>query len=416
MTMSERDRSGLHHVDLEGQDIFDVHVREAALVSTDRELAELIETLRDEPLYGIDTEFHRERTYYAKLALLQIAWRGGIALVDPLSVDIKPFSEVLRGEGLAILHAADQDLEVLERACGCVPRRLFDTQIASGFLGYSTPSLVNLVERLLGRQLEKGDQLTDWTRRPLTETQLRYGASDVAYLLELYSVIKERLEARGRFAWAMEECTLALDRSRTATLPEEMWWKLRQARQFRKTERGIAQELCAWRERRARASDQPVRFFISDLAIASIAHRPPKNRSELEQVRSIESRHLNGGAGEEIMEAIELGRHLNGDALHLPPGPQGESVAKPAIAIVAAWVAERAHQLDIDSAILATRADIVAFLQDPPVGRLHASWRNELIGEPIRRIVAGEVSIVLSGSSLTLEERSRVPVRFDGSA
>jgi len=116
------------------------------------------------------------------------------------------------------------------------------------------------------------------------------------------------------------------------------------------------------------------------------------------------------------MEAIERGRHLSGDALHLPPGPQGDSVAKPAVAIVAAWVAERAHQLDIDSAILATRADIVAFLQDPPVGRLHASWRNELIGEPIRRIVAGEVSIVLSGSSLTLEERSHVLVRFDGSA
>lgn len=385
------------------------HVRDATLVVTKEDLQDIITTMRDEPLYGIDTEFHRERTYYAHLALLQVSWSGGIALIDPLAVDIAPFGEILSGEGLAILHAADQDLEVLDRACGCVPSRLFDTQIAAGFLGYSSTSLVNLVERLLARQLEKGDQLTDWTRRPLSTTQLRYAANDVAHLLDLYATIRERLEAHERLDWAMEECTIALDRSRMPAVPEEMWWKLRQARQFRNKERGIAQEICAWRERRARATDQPVRFFISDLAIASIAHRPPKSRVELEQVRSIESRHLGGGAADEVMAAIERGSHLGPDELRLPPGPQGESIAKPAIAIAASWVAERAQQLHIDPAILATRADIVAFLQDPPTGRLQSSWRNELIGEPIRRLVAGDAALVLHKGSLMLEKRSGVP-------
>jgi ribonuclease D len=231
----------------------------------------------------------------------------------------------------------------------------------------------------------------------------------VAHLLDLYATIRERLEARDRLDWAMEECTIALERSRTPVVPEEIWWKLRQARQLRNKERGIAQEICAWRERRARASDQPVRFFISDLAVASIAHRPPKSRAELEQVRSIESRHLGGGAAEEIMAAIERGARLEPGDLHLPPGPQGESIAKPAIAIAASWVAERSHQLHIDPAILATRADIVAFLQDPPTGRLQSSWRNGLIGEPIRRLVAGDAALVLQKGSLILEQRSGVP-------
>lgn len=384
-------------------------VRDANLITTDAGLAELIAKLKDEPRYGIDTEFHRERTYYAHLALLQISWSDGIALVDPLAVDIAPFAEILAGDGLAILHAADQDLEVLERACGCVPTQLFETQIAAGFLGFSSASLLSLVERILGRKLEKGDQLTDWTRRPLTDTQLRYAAYDVAHLLDLHEEISKRLSARGRLDWATEECQIALERSHAPAIPEEMWWRLRQARQLRHNERGIAQELVAWRERRARESDQPVRFFISDLAIASIAHRPPKSRQELGQVRSVESRHLGGGAAESIMEAIERGRKLSEDALHIPPGPQGESIAKPAVAIAAAWVAERAHELDIDPAILATRADLVAFLQDPPAGRLESSWRNELIGEPIRRLIAGDASIVLQGNSLVLEMRSGVP-------
>ncbi|HLN06769.1 MAG TPA: ribonuclease D, partial [Acidimicrobiales bacterium] len=136
-------------------------------------------------VYGLDTEFHREKTYFPHLALLQLAWEGGIALVDPLAVDVSPLARVLDGPGLAVLHAAEQDLEVLERACGTVPSSLFDTQVAAGFLGQVSPSLVNLVERVLGIRLLKGDQLTDWTRRPLSAGQLSYAAGDVAHLLEL---------------------------------------------------------------------------------------------------------------------------------------------------------------------------------------------------------------------------------------
>ncbi|HEX2039355.1 MAG TPA: HRDC domain-containing protein, partial [Acidimicrobiales bacterium] len=223
--------------------------------------------------YALDTEFHRERTYYPNLALVQLAWADRLVLVDPYAVDPAPLRRLLEGPGLAVVHAADQDLEVLDVAVGATPSRLFDTQVAAGFLGMSTPSLTTLVERVLGRRLPKGDRLTDWTRRPLTAEQQSYAASDVEHLLAVRAHLVSELEARGRLAWAEQECETLLRRPRGAPEPETAWWKLKETRQLRGRARGIAQELAAWRERRAAELDTPPRFVLSDMALASIAHR-----------------------------------------------------------------------------------------------------------------------------------------------
>ncbi len=171
-------------------------------ITEQHQLDALVDELAATEAYGVDTEFHRERSYYPRLALLQLAWPSGVALVDALAVDLRPLARVLQGPGVAVLHAAEQDLEVLERACGAVPSRLFDTQVAAGLLGFSSPSLGTLVERVLGVRLAKGDRLTDWTRRPLTDEQLRYAAADVADLPLLHQRLAELLEERGRtFYW-----------------------------------------------------------------------------------------------------------------------------------------------------------------------------------------------------------------------
>ena len=140
-------------------------------IDAQAELAELVRTLAGEPRYALDTEFHGERSYWPHLALIQIAWPEGVALVDPLTVDPAPLGELLAGDGCMVAHAADQDLTILERACGCAPSKLFDTQVAAGFIGMGTPSLAATVEKLLGTRLTKGDRLTDWTRRPLSADQ-----------------------------------------------------------------------------------------------------------------------------------------------------------------------------------------------------------------------------------------------------
>ena len=180
--------------------------------------------------YAIDTEFHRERTYWPHLALIQLAWHDRMVIVDPLAVDVRPMAPVLEGPATFLAHAADQDLEVLGHACGATPARLFDTQLAAGFLGLSSPSLTSLTEKLLGIRLPKGDRLTDWARRPLTESQLSYAASDVAHLQELADTIRRDLQSSGRLAWAEQECANLLARARGPQDPDTAWWRLREGK------------------------------------------------------------------------------------------------------------------------------------------------------------------------------------------
>lgn len=374
-------------------------------------LGDLVDELVSCDVYALDTEFHRERTYFPRLALVQLAWREGIALVDPLAVDVSPLARVLQGQGLAVVHAAEQDLEVLEHACGTVPTRLFDTQVAAGFLGQVSPSLVNLVERILGVRLLKGDQLTDWTRRPLSAGQLAYAAGDVAYLLELRQRIGERLEERGRMQWANEEFAILLSRDRSSTEPEEAWWRLPRSRQLRGAARGVAQCVAAWRERRAQRMDLPVRFVLPDLAVLSIAQHPTRTREDLRRTRSLDGRHLGGGAAEELLDAVARGVELPLSELRLPPARELDQPNRAVTTLATAYVAQRAGDLELDPAILATRADLVDFMQDPPHGRVASGWRNDLVGEGLRRLAKGQASMSFDGrGALVLEERSFLPI------
>src|SRR4051794_15580310 len=193
----------------------------------------LLDRLRAEPRYALDTEFHRERTYFPRLALLQLAWPGGTALVDPVAVDVHPVARLLDGPGLAVLHAAQQDLDVLQRACKTVPARLFDTQLAAGFLGHPPPSLGTLLAAELGVRLPKGDRLTDWLRRPLSGGQLDYAAADVDHLLALHDRLVAELERMGRLAWAEDECELLRTRPVGPGDLDDAWLRLKDTRALR---------------------------------------------------------------------------------------------------------------------------------------------------------------------------------------
>jgi ribonuclease D len=375
----------------------------------------LVEQLGEQALYAFDTEFHRERSYYPLLALLQIAWPGGVAVVDPLAIDLASLATVFEGPGVAVAHAADQDLEVLERSCGTIPRRLFDTQLAAGFLGQSSPSLGNLVSKLLGVHLPKGDRLTDWTRRPLSDAQLRYAAADVAHLLDLHRVIVERLEVSGRLTWAEEECEVLRSRRRGNADPDTAWWRVKDARTLRGVSRGVAQTVAAWRERRARAVDQPLRFVLSDLAITTIAHHPPATIAELQDLRGVDGRHLRGKTGHDILQAVQAGLALAPEALRPPPLDDVDRQLRPAVSLASAWASQLASDLRIDAALLATRADLTAFVRGDKDARLRAGWRSELVGEPLRRLVDGEAALAFAGrGKLSLEERSGRPFPLDG--
>ncbi|MDW3218364.1 MAG: ribonuclease D [Acidimicrobiales bacterium] len=380
------------------------------IVDTDAGLAEVVDALLAEPRYALDTEFHRERTYWPKVALVQIAWPGDLVLIDPLEVDLAPLRAVMESDAVAVLHAASQDLEVLELECGAVPRILFDTQIAAGFLGMSTPSLASLHERELGFSLPKGSRLTDWLERPLATSQLDYAAADVERLLDIHDQLMAQLEERGRVGWAADECEIMRTRWRGPRDPDEAWRKIKEARHLKGRPLTVARSIAAWRERRAAEIDQPVRFVLSDIAVVGIAQAAPSDLDALAKIRGVDKGLAKGSLGPAILEAVAHGLASDWRPPRAPKRSSDTRDLRPAVALVAAWVNQLARDRELDPTLLATRADVEALVRGDDDARLATGWRAELAGGPIRRLVAGDAALAFEDGAVVLEERSGRPV------
>ena len=360
-------------------------------VDDDAALAEVVAQAARAPLYALDTEFHRERTYFPRLALVQLQWENTNVLVDPLAVDPRGLAPLLRSDSLAVLHASQQDLEVMQYAVGCVPSRMFDTQLAAGFIGYSTPSLANLVQSRLKVTLSKGDRLTDWMRRPLTKSQSEYARSDVAYLEQLYESISARLAELGRTTWVHEACEEMRLRPWGESNPDDAWLRIKDARALKGASRGAAQALAAWRERRAMATNVPLRRVMSDMALIGIAQALPTSTESLAHARGVDERYLGGSLSREILAAVREGRERVVELESNGHDPL-EKRLRPAVTLVTAWIGELAHQHEIDPTLVATNRDIVALLAGGD-SRLAHGWRRELVGHDIERLLQGETGL-----------------------
>ncbi len=382
------------------------------IVETDAHLEDVVASLLEHDIYAVDTEFHRERTYYPKVALVQVLWPGGEpTLIDPLAVSLKPMAAVLEGPGVAVMHAAQQDLEVMDLATNTIPSALFDTQIAAGFIGMSSPSLSALHERFLDKRLPKGDRLTDWLARPLTPGQTTYAASDVADLLTIHQILSDDLDSRGRLGWAHQECENFRLRGRPSREPADAWLKIKDVRHLRGSSLAVAQAIAAWRERRAAETDQPVRFVLPDLAIVALAQKKPGSIEKLKSVRGLDDRHLKGGAKEMILEVIAESKDIDPVLLKAPDRANSLREMRPAVTLISAWVSQLSKELSIDPALLASRNDIEAFVRGDDEARLSAGWRKELAGEPVARLMDGEAALAFNGrDGLVLEARSHQPV------
>ena len=350
--------------------------------------------------YALDTEFHRERTYFPKLALLQLHWiedgRDVNVIVDPIAVDREELSSAVRtlleAPATALTHAPQQDLEVLELLTGVRPSRLFDCQLASGFLGYSTPSLGTLAQATIGITLEKGERLTDWLARPLTDDQLRYAINDVAHLPAIESTLRHQLESRSRLSWAIQACETMRTRPLPGNDPENAWMRIKEIRSLRGEALGAAQELAVWRDRQARRLDLPVRRILSDMALISIAQKLPKNPQDLERVRGVNPGQIRAENVEAIIEAVETGRNRVQGHRQIERGKGRHT--RTSATVLNAWVAEVARREQIDPMLVATRDDIEHFLEEG-LSALPEGWRRELVGNDFQRLVDGRTGLVL---------------------
>ena len=378
-------------------------------VATQERFAEVVAKALGANRVALDTEFHRERTYWPKVALLQLKVDAETFLVDPLVVDLAPLAEVLNSDVVFVMHAASQDIEVLERACGMGPKHLFDTQVAAGFTGMSTPSLSALVERYIGLRLPKGDRLTDWFERPLRKNQQDYAADDVRYLFEIHDQLTSTLTETGRLDWALTECELAQS-PKPSRSPELAWTRIKEARHLRGKPRCVASVLAQWREITAQRKDVPIRFILSDLALVGIAQRAPTTLNELKAVRGLDGRSLKDAAGHEILSLVSDGMRMTVDdvaTLDIDEGPQLGNEMRAAVTLVSAWISQVAKDEALDPALLATRSDINDLLRGAKNPRLGTGWRSDLVGTRIEDLVEGRASLAFDpGGGLVLEPRS----------
>ena len=380
-----------------------------SVVADPAALDELCDAMAEVPSYALDTEFHTERTYVPHLALIQLAWDGGVAIVDPLALDPAPLGRVFAGPGVAVAHAAGQDLDVLAAACGVSPSRVFDTQIAAGFIGMSTPSLSRLVESVLDVSLPKADRLSDWTQRPIPDRQLEYAVSDVAHLLDLHSVLTKRLQEMGRLEWALDECDEILADRATTRDPEEAWWRLGDIRSMSRRSRG-------WRRRwlRGVSARRPTPIGRGAPSCPTSASWPSHSAHRTVSRSSGAPAASTGGIWPRGAPPRSSTPFAAGSSF--PPiasACRARAVRRPArpaaLAVCSGLVRQIADDLDFDQSLLATRADVARLLCGEP-GRLDSGWRRRIVGDPLRRLVSGQVAIALTPrSTLVLEERSGRP-------
>lgn len=342
--------------------------------------------------YAIDTEFHRERTYYPDLALLQMRFvldsKPHAALIDPKAVDVSALQPLFTSDSVALVHAPLQDFEVFEHDVGILPSRFFDTQIAAGFLGFSTPSLASLVQHFMNVHLSKGDRLSDWTRRPLSPSQKRYAYSDVEHLETLVDSISAELDRLGRLPWASSAFEELVTSRRPPLDPDDAWRSITEGRNLQEEQKGVLMELAAWRERRARELNIPPRRVYSDIVLVCLAQRMPQTPEEFDEVRGFtRTRNTNLAP---LQEAIRKGRNRRVP----PPLPRQKQADPRAVALVSAFVGDLAHRQKIDKVLLATREDLELLLAGIP-SRLDSSWRAEILQDIPARIASGSLGLAI---------------------
>ena len=366
-------------------------MRDAMLVNTPELLDAAVFRLQGARRLAIDTEFMRERTYYAQLCLVQVASDTDCYLVDPLAgLDLAPLLALLADRDRPkILHAARQDLEVLLNVSGGVPGPVFDTQVAAALLGLPPQvGYAELVARQLGHSIDKAQTRTDWSRRPLSAAQLAYAADDVHHLLQLHSELAAALAAQGRLDWHAEDCATLEDPALYRTEPDDAWRRLKGLGRLRPREQAIARALARGRAQRAIASDKPRGWILSDEALYALASLAPAGPAELEQVRALPPATARK-RGAELLELMRAAVESTADEV-VAPAPQRPTPEQTRrVGQLQQRVRDVATGLGISPEVLATRRDIegMVFGSTERSGLLRG-WRRAVIGEPLLALLA----------------------------
>lgn len=354
---------------------------------------------------AIDTEFLREKTYYANLCLLQLATDTEVAVVDPFAVDdLKVLVPLLEDPSIVkLFHAAGQDLEILYRELGVLPSPVFDTQVAATLLGHTQQiGYGPLVHSLCGVNLKKSDSFTDWSRRPLSDSQLAYAADDVIYLPKMYRIMRERLEAKGRLGWLDNDFAALSDPANYVSDAGERFKRLKRVGQLNRQQLSAAREVACWRELTAQQRDLPRKWVLTDEQIVEACRREARTIDELFMVRGVREK-LGTRDARVVVAALVRGLDAAPDTWpELDKSLKSEPNVDAELDLMEALVRLRAKENDIAMQTLASHSELCRVARGYRDVDVLRGWRRALIGEELLDLLAGKIVLSLGPEGLVV--------------
>ncbi len=373
-------------------------------------LEAFVERSSNARVLAIDTEFLREKTYYARLCLLQMATEHEVAIIDPFTIkDLKAITPLLENEKIVkLFHAGSQDIEILFRETGVLPRPVFDTQIAATLLGYTQQiGYAPLVSSECNVQLRKMESFTDWSRRPLSASQLDYAADDVVYLPPMYEKMQGRLAEKSRLAWLEQDFGRLVDPATYVNDSNERFRKLKRVTQLSRRQLSAAKEFTAWRERVAQERDLPRKWVVTDEQIVEACKREARTLDSLFMVRGLKDK-LDTESAREVVSRINKGLDAPNDAWpELERSKKNERNVDIEMDLMNALVKLRARENDIAYQTLASHDDLQKIARGYTKDvQLLTGWRYDIVGKELLDVLAGKISLALRDGTLQIADIS----------
>jgi ribonuclease D len=369
-------------------------------------LTDLLTRLDKAEWVTLDTEFIREKTYYPRLCLIQIASADTLACIDPLAIpDLQPFLDWLQDpKRLKVLHAAWQDMEIFHYlGNGKVPAPIFDTQVAAAVLGMGDQlGYARLVEATLGLTLDKSQSRTDWSRRPLTKAQLEYAIDDVRHLREVYLMLRGQLETLGRMKWLEKPFQKLADPATYTVDPQTTWERVKGLQILKPHHLAILRELAAWREQRALRKDIPRRWILSDEILLDMARMQPESAADLRQIRGLGDEQIERGSGE-WLACIARGKAIpKSEWPQLPRRRKLDANMSVVADLLMTLLNQIANENGISAQMIATRQQVEKMLEE---GRttLSDDWRGALVNDMFGEVLSGKAAIRVRNQQVVVE-------------
>ncbi len=378
-------------------------------ITTSNELAALCDRLKTAEFVTVDTEFLRDSTYYSKLCLIQIADDEGAAAIDPLAdgIDLAPFFDLMANTDVVkVLHACRQDLEIFVNMVNQLPSPIFDTQVAAMVCGFGdSVGYETLVNKITGGQLDKSARYTDWSKRPLSDSQLTYALGDVTHLRTIYRNLKAELEKTGREGWVEEEMAPYKETGLYVVEPREAWKRLK-VRTNKPRFLGLLQCLAQWREIEAQQRDIPRNRVAKDETLFEIAAHPPKDANQLDRLRGVPNGFSRSRAGKSLMDALAVGLALPESELPHVARAKPRPATPPMADLLKVLLKIKCDQARVAARMVASAQELEQWAADPHKTDLRAfnGWRNDIFGKDAKKLMAGDLALTANKGSIEVVE------------